>query len=521
MRRCWPDPAPLDEALLKPFMVVLFRYIRMVSVEPHSAPGTSSPAPSRDMAFGTTSTTSSRGSHGGGRANSTPFDLSFLQSVSCPPHVEQPVKPIAQDCTTPAAAVAAMTRTIARVVFLLTARNWSFVLNGLKQRIKRLKASNEEDPDLLDLRLLEWACLDRVRLSQVLQEISSTFLQLKKPPQLAVATSLRLAVWNFIDSYPVEYNALVESNKKIDVGADYLFDVLFSHSDLSSNSAMRRNKAFYPLMATLIVLCPDTLKRAVADIDVPKGGSSFTKKVSWLESLRKGLGGARSVDTCASAYCDLINAAMSLPPRLDSSGARSLAFEIQADLKNALFFNPASSDVVDDETLVDGLAALYKADSQTVISAVFPKLFKSGDESEKQIAVRACLSLVQEDGRYPWLPSAAQLGPALSSSLLAVLKVSLPKPERCELTNRAKRHYFLVTLVMPGDLDALECCLRARRSSFLTCCVYSLSSRTCFFRATNLKITPAWRLSPPLWSGPVPTQSDLLLDEQLSPSCRG
>lgn len=422
LRRCWPDPTPLDEALVKPFMVVLFWYIRMVSADPHPAPGTSSPAPVRDRGFGTTSTTSSRASHGASRATSTAFDLAFLQTVSSPPHVEQPVKPIAQDCTTPAAAVTAMTRTIARVVFLVSARNWSIIQTRLKQRFKRLTTSNEEDPDLLDLRLLEWACLDRVRLSQVLQEISGTFLQLKKPSQLAVATSLHLAVWNFIDTFPAEYNALVEADKKIDGGADYLFDVLFSQSDLSSNSAMRRNKAFYPLMATLLVLCPDTLKRAVLDMDLPKSGSGFTKKINWLESLRKGLGGARSVDTCASAYCDLVNAAMALLPRLDTSGARSLVLEIQADLKNALFFNPASSDVVDDDTLVDGLVALYKADSQTVISAVFPKLFKSGDESEKQVAVRACLALVQEDGRYPWLPSAAQLGPAVSSSLRAVLK---------------------------------------------------------------------------------------------------
>ncbi|EIW67076.1 hypothetical protein TREMEDRAFT_69974 [Tremella mesenterica DSM 1558] len=427
LRRCWPDPAPLDDNLVKQFMVIFFWYIRMVSNDNTSSPGTSSPAPNKDKSYGTTSVTSTSNKpiNSTNRASHVSFGLDFIQQHSTFPSSTKSEHPrtIAQHCGTSNAAVTEMTRVVSRIIFFLTASNGPLILARLKQKLKKLCTTIEEEPDVLDFRLLEWMNVDRFRLSQIIQEISSCFLHLKKQSQSVIATSLRSAIWNWLDINPMEYNLLVESNRKLEGSPDHLFDVLYSLADLSSGSIGRKNKTFYPLMAMLLVVCPDVFKKAVLEEGGGmKIGASFTKKVNWLESLRKGLGTAKSCETCAQVYIDLINAAMCLSPGFESSGARSLVPDIQNDLKNALFYSPAVHDAIDDQTLVDGLVALYRADPTTTTSTYFPRLLGGLDEGDKTIAIRACLIIRSEDGQYPWSPPSTQLSGTIGPNLRAILK---------------------------------------------------------------------------------------------------
>jgi neurofibromin 1 len=223
-----------------------------------------------------------------------------------------------------------MTKRTARVIFYLSASNWPLVLSRIKARVAHLTTTLEENPELFELRFLEWANVDATRLAQALQEISTPFLHVKRPAQTALASALRKAIWNWIDVYPAEYQALIEGTRKLDGNPDVLFDVLLSMSDSSSTN--KRAKVFYPLMAMLLVLSPDSLKRLALG-DVSRGGSALAKKHSFLDSLRKGLSQSKSFEACAVCYVDLVRAAMCCSPRLETSGIRTLAPDLQNDLK--------------------------------------------------------------------------------------------------------------------------------------------------------------------------------------------
>lgn len=240
---------------------------------------------------------------------------------------------LAGDCATSQKTIRRMEKTISRIVFILSTSNWPLVLSRVKNRISHLTTTIEESPDFLDLRLLEWSNMNRNRLSQVLQEISNTFLHIKRPAQISIALVLRRAIWNWIELNPAELDALVESNRKIEGGADVLFDVLYSASDITSTSHAKRTRAFYPLMTMLLVVCPDMFKRAALGEAGSRGLGGLTKKLSFLESLRKGISSSKGFETCTICYVDIVRAAMSISPRLESSGVRSIVSDIQTDLQ--------------------------------------------------------------------------------------------------------------------------------------------------------------------------------------------
>lgn len=226
-----------------------------------------------------------------------------------------------------------MSKYLSRITFHLSASNWPLVFSRIHGRIGYLTTTIEEQPDVVELRLLEWCNLNRSRLGQVIQEASSAFLHVKRPAQGAFAAMLREAIWVWIEVYPSEYAALIESNRKLEGNPETLFDILYSPADINL-SGSKRVQAFYPLMAMLLVVTPDVLKKVVMGDMGSRGNSAVSKKQSFLENLRKGgLSNSRAFEACTSVYVHLLWAAMSLPPRLEGSGARTIAVDIQGELK--------------------------------------------------------------------------------------------------------------------------------------------------------------------------------------------
>jgi neurofibromin 1 len=221
---------------------------------------------------------------------------------------------------------------VRHIVASITASNWSLVMNKIRTRIQHLCTTIEENPDLGDLRLIEWADLNRLRLGQLLQELSASFLHVKRHAQVPLAGAVRIAIWGWIDNHPDEFTQLIESNRRLEGGPDILFDHLHSASDVTSSSSVRRTRAFYPLMAMLLVLCPDILGR-VAMGEMGRS-STIGKKASFVESLRKGFSTSKGFEAAASCYVDFISAASRLGS--DGSGVRTLVADIQADLKVSL-----------------------------------------------------------------------------------------------------------------------------------------------------------------------------------------
>lgn len=424
---CWPDPPPLEDHLARQLLSVLVIYIRMVSQESNMASGIVTPIAGRDGLKSSSSTNLGNWK----QASTTSFSLGakFIQQHSYPSTssseivVSEHSKLLAPAASTTATAVVQMTKYTARIVFFLTAANWPLVLSRIKARVAHLTTTLEENPELYELRLLEWANVDSSRLAQALQEISSPFMHVKRPAQTALATALRKSIWNWIDLYPAEFQSLIEGNRKFDANPDGLFDVLYSMSDSSTNN--KRAKVFYPLMVMLLVLSPDTMKR-IALGESARSGQSFGKKLAFMDSLRKGLSASRSYEACVVCYVDLVRAPMSCSPRLDSSGIRSLVPEMQSDLRNALFYSTMASEVTDINVLVDGLVALYRSNPTGTSSLIFPKLWNDNNETNKIIAVRALTTIVTEGQRLPWHAPASSLRADVAPSVRSILKVQAP-----------------------------------------------------------------------------------------------
>ena len=56
-----------------------------------------------------------------------------------------------------------------RIVYHLSASNWSVVLQRIRNKIRFLANSPDDSPDIVDLNLMKHSSLDRTRLVQILQ----------------------------------------------------------------------------------------------------------------------------------------------------------------------------------------------------------------------------------------------------------------------------------------------------------------------------------------------------------------
>jgi len=56
-----------------------------------------------------------------------------------------------------------------RIVYHLSASNWTVVLQRIRQKIRFLANSGDDSPDIVDLNLMKHSSLDRTRLIQILQ----------------------------------------------------------------------------------------------------------------------------------------------------------------------------------------------------------------------------------------------------------------------------------------------------------------------------------------------------------------
>lgn len=335
---CWPDPPPLDDTIARQLLSVLVIYIRLLSQDSASSTPNNLPTtPSRDLKSPPSSTSGifwgkQLGSPG---SSSLSFGPAFIQqhsypSSQSPPPIPQPehTKLLAPTASSNPAAIRQLAKRTARIIFYLSASNWPLVLSRIKARISHLTTTLEETPELFELCFLEWANLNLSRLNQAMQEISTPFLHVKRPAQSALGAALRKAIWNWIDANPAEFQAVINGTRKLDGSPDVLFDILLNLSE--SSSVPKRGRIYYPLMGMLLVLSPEAMKR-IAMGDLPRGNNGLTKKMSFLEGLRKGLSQVKSFEGCAVCYVDLVRAAMSC--NVENAGIRVLTPDLQSDMR--------------------------------------------------------------------------------------------------------------------------------------------------------------------------------------------
>lgn len=141
-----------------------------------------------------------------------------------------------------------------RVVYHLSASNWNVVFSRIKNNIHMLAGEQKVEPDVLDVRLMTHCWLDRARLVQLLQELSSLLVNMSRAFQVAVSVPLRTAVWNWVENHPEEFNDALLHHRRLEGAPERVFDILYQLVDASDKAAV------WPALTALMCISSDRIK---------------------------------------------------------------------------------------------------------------------------------------------------------------------------------------------------------------------------------------------------------------------
>ncbi|GAC96962.1 RasGAP group protein [Pseudozyma hubeiensis SY62] len=310
-------------------------------------------------------------------------------------------------------------RLASQVVFHLSSSNWVVVNARLRNRLYYLSSTIEEAPSTAELRLLECSNFQRSRLANILQEVGTSFPQLKRSAQYTIALTLRRAIWSWIQYHPAEFVSLATNNRRFEGSPDVVFDQVYALADNT-----KRKIAFWPLLTSLLILCPDLVGRAAVG-ENRKASGSLAKKLSFIDGLRKSPRNPALVDTATLCCVDLFKAAATVPR--SENGLRLIVHDLEAELKERLFDpkRPLASGnkPIELTFMIDLFAALFRLDPQRTIRELVPVCMShSSPVHFKTALVKACVLLASERHRVPWAPDVSLLYPHISRSLRAFLR---------------------------------------------------------------------------------------------------
>ncbi|KAI9597754.1 hypothetical protein BDF19DRAFT_434347 [Syncephalis fuscata] len=305
-------------------------------------------------------------------------------------------------------------RAAGRVLFYVSASNWPVVFARLKARIAVLAQTSDENADTGEVRLLEWCNLNSRRLSMVLQELGTVFLQMKRSAQQVTAVVLRRSIWNWIEVYPMDFAQLCRSQKRLEGGPEILFDQCNSVAD-----SHRRKMVFWPLQAMLLVLCPDILLNIV-ESDLIK----TTKKTLFLDSLKKSLKSNKSAEVAAIACVDLCKAA-TYTNREEQLALSTIVTDIENELRDKLF-DPqrpflTMSGAIDQRLMTECLTALFRSSPHSTLESLIPICLNDNTHTVfRLVLVKSCY-LIASEKQLAWNPTISSMYSVLATPLRLLL----------------------------------------------------------------------------------------------------
>ncbi|KAI0065862.1 hypothetical protein BV25DRAFT_1988944 [Artomyces pyxidatus] len=326
-----------------------------------------------------------------------------------------------------------------RIVYHLSASNWPVVLQRIRNKIRYLASSAEDNPDIVDLNLMKHSALDRTRLVQILQELSSLLVNMKPDARVAVAIPLRTAVWNWIDLFPEEYNDALRSHRRLEGAPERVFDILLESAETTSARA---------LWPTLAVLSAISVERTRTDYQ-HTGRSQGASKSNLQKFINKLVAGAQVEsklrDVSIVCVLDLCRGAARARPDGDLP-IRSMASDIVHDVRGILlkFDNSKpfwdSTEEIDVAMFADALVALYRF---SPLGDILP-LFKTCLEPErsdavKLVAIKACVTLSVEARVIAWQPPISPLFEHLSIRFRNIFKYGGVRRNEVDETGALKR----------------------------------------------------------------------------------
>ncbi|KAI8982739.1 hypothetical protein BD414DRAFT_515918 [Trametes punicea] len=294
-----------------------------------------------------------------------------------------------------------------RIIYHLSASNWTVVLHRIRQRIHGLASATDAEQDTVDLQLITYSALDRTKLVQCLQELSSLLMNLKKDAQVPVSIALRTAIWNWIELCPDEFNDALRSHRRLEGAPERVFDLLY---DLQEST--RDKGGSWPTLAVLLSISHDRMKTEFETTALGAPKIAYRKDRNFTELLFKNLPyGSKCYDVAIVCAIDLCRAASRVRPPEDESEIPlvSIALDIVHELKITLMKWTKDrpfwecSDEIDVAMIADALAALYRFLPEEESIPIFQQCLEpERSEAVKICVVKACLTLIVDGWKLPW-----------------------------------------------------------------------------------------------------------------------
>jgi neurofibromin 1 len=314
--------------------------------------------------------------------------------------------------------------------------NWARVLDYLKSSLQQaahqpagsLAQSNVVTDDdrsaLITLRLISSFWVDSRKLSVVIQELCGSFLHLRKAFQTTVAIVLPLLITRWLERNPEEFIDLHSLHKRLDGGAETLFDMTNTMFD-----GGRRKALLFPFQTSLLFLLPDVFEVASNMRDVKS--SSISKKVSFLEMLRKSLRNRN--ETAIYCLTSVLRAARHFP--LDSDAALlSFALDVQEEVREAVFrrYTPGmDTSNIDSALMTAAFVSLAHLNFEACVESLAPLcLAPSAPQDFKIAVISSCSHFARQSNAGEYQP----LFSKVAEFVRAQLKVCLESPTGILLT---------------------------------------------------------------------------------------
>ncbi|ORX72553.1 hypothetical protein BCR32DRAFT_285738 [Anaeromyces robustus] len=371
-----------------------------------------------------------------------------------------------------------------KIIFYLSESNWVPIFKRIKSRLVIISAINNPDvkpndtalndllktaggdlvsttsissintqntelnsADITEIRLLEWLCLNKIRLFNIFREFIICFKYLKKSTQYVTAILLRKAIWNWIIIHPHEFGNLwkesINDSGPEKAVPEKLFDVV---SALADNN--KKKSLYWPLQTMLLIISPECLfSIGLNDSSVANG--SLAKKAAFLDNLRKSLRNSRLADIAAFSYVDICRAS-TFVSKTDGSALRLLVPNFESELKDHLYDRNRSSlgqvdSVIDQQLLIDCLISLLKLNLNNTLKSLVPFILQDNVPFYfKVVLVKSCYNIATERYQLPWNPISDTILLTLANPLRRLfLDNLLGDSGRHEIPDRKQRRQFM------------------------------------------------------------------------------
>ncbi|KAJ7458402.1 hypothetical protein B0H11DRAFT_187286 [Mycena galericulata] len=331
-----------------------------------------------------------------------------------------------------------------RVIFHLSASNWPVVFLRLRTKLHYLASDDlnrtRQTPDLVDLQLLSHSALTRERLIVVLQELSALLLNIKEE-HTAIVPVLRVAVWNWIDHYPDEFNEAIRVRGGLEGAPERMFDLLYQMSTTTESQ-----KASWPALGILNAissdrLSPDLLQHTSSRAKAARPDVKFGEDVIRHSQIQ-----SRLTETALVCAVDLCRVASRVQPEGDVP-VRLLAYDMAPEIKSALRHPVAAGqktfwdlDEIDVPLYAQALTMIFRFLPEEDSLQLFEEcLLPERSEAVKLCVVRACLTLAQEAAIIPWQRPLAPLIQLVGPRLLAIFRVGGRRRGEMDANGRVQR----------------------------------------------------------------------------------